>query len=313
MRELARQTGSMDPFSVDFDPRWAKRLAEGSLARQRYLDHVTEQALDVLRPRGGRRSVHHAARPGGPGRRLTDRQREAIHGIHYGGMSMTARNVNGFRAAFPNAVHLSGYGNTLFGVVMEVADRSRTALDYFPLGERLRFTSSAPRRQKWDWPPPPARGGKHRPVLFHRLDESCLLVGVIERDEAEMVAPVAGRASWGQALACAIRGRPPPWSRRCNWVSIERAAEPHPPPPSPLRGGGAGKDKKPLSFSPSPLRGEGWGVGFCLDERKERMKQTCNADHRRHAGQRRRLLLLRPGDRPAETARLPPRISTAPP
>ena len=51
VRELARQTGSMDPFSVDFDPRWAKRLAEGSLARQRYLDHVTEQALDVLRAR----------------------------------------------------------------------------------------------------------------------------------------------------------------------------------------------------------------------------------------------------------------------
>jgi thienamycin biosynthesis protein ThnN len=48
VRELARQTGSMDPFSVDFDPRWAKRLADGSLARQRYLEHVTCQAVDVL-------------------------------------------------------------------------------------------------------------------------------------------------------------------------------------------------------------------------------------------------------------------------
>ena len=48
VRELARQTGRMDPFSVDFDPRWAKRLADGSLARRRYLDHVTGQALDVL-------------------------------------------------------------------------------------------------------------------------------------------------------------------------------------------------------------------------------------------------------------------------
>ena len=38
----------MDPFSVDFDPRWAKKLADGSLARRRYLDHVTAQALDVL-------------------------------------------------------------------------------------------------------------------------------------------------------------------------------------------------------------------------------------------------------------------------
>ncbi len=49
VRELARQTGSFDPFSVDFDPRWAKRLADGSLARRRYLEHVTDQALDVLR------------------------------------------------------------------------------------------------------------------------------------------------------------------------------------------------------------------------------------------------------------------------
>src|SRR3984893_12708418 len=48
VRELARQTGSMDPFSVDFDPRWARRLADGSIARQRYLDHVTGQALDVM-------------------------------------------------------------------------------------------------------------------------------------------------------------------------------------------------------------------------------------------------------------------------
>src|SRR5439155_9658731 len=54
VRELARQTGSMDPFSVDFDPRWAKRLAEGGLARQRYLDHAT--AGPVLR----RRDAWHA-------------------------------------------------------------------------------------------------------------------------------------------------------------------------------------------------------------------------------------------------------------
>src|SRR5579872_5717481 len=34
VRELARQTGSMDPFNVDFDPRWAKRLVAGSIALQ---------------------------------------------------------------------------------------------------------------------------------------------------------------------------------------------------------------------------------------------------------------------------------------
>ena len=71
--------------------------------------------------------------------RLSDSQREAIRGIHYGGMSLTAQVVNDFRAAFPRAVHLAGYGNTLFGVVMEMADSHRLAMDYFPLDDRVRF------------------------------------------------------------------------------------------------------------------------------------------------------------------------------
>jgi phenylacetate-coenzyme A ligase PaaK-like adenylate-forming protein len=191
VRELARQTGSMDPFSVDFDPRWSRRLAEGSLARQRYLDHVTEQALDVLR----REQVGvlfitppalAALQP-----KLTDRQREAIHGIHYGGMSMTAATVNRFREAFPNAVHLAGYGNTLFGVVMEVEDTPRQTLDYFPLGDRLHFEvvawSEINGNNPAAWPPISSGRGQRGRVLVHRLDESCLLVGVIERDEAERI------------------------------------------------------------------------------------------------------------------------------
>ena len=52
---------------------------------------------------------------------------------------MTAAEMNQFREAFPNAVHLSGYGNTLCGVVMEVADGPRRSLDYFPRGDRVRF------------------------------------------------------------------------------------------------------------------------------------------------------------------------------
>jgi hypothetical protein len=193
VRALARQTGSMDPFGVDFDPRWAKRLADGTLARERYLDHVIQQALDVL----GREEVGvlfitppalAALAP-----RMTDRQREAIHGVHYGGLSIAPETLNEFRQAFPRAVHLSGYGNTLFGVVMEVADPPRYALDYFPLGERLQFhivdwpEDAAAGR----WPPRLLERGERGRILFHRLDESCLLIGVVERDEAEAVAPSA--------------------------------------------------------------------------------------------------------------------------
>jgi thienamycin biosynthesis protein ThnN len=198
VRELARQTGSIDPFSVDFDPRWAKRLAEGSLARRRYLEHVTSQALDVL---GREQIVVLFITPPALAAlipRMSDKQREQIRGIHYGGMSLLPQTVNEFRDAFPQAVHLAGYGNTLFGVVMEVEDKSREALDYFPLDDRLSFhvvnwkeDNSSP------WPPERLPRGKKGRVLFHRFDESTLLVGVVERDEAERVAPTPAARALG--------------------------------------------------------------------------------------------------------------------
>jgi thienamycin biosynthesis protein ThnN len=192
VRELARQTGSMDPFSVDFDPRWAKRLADGSTARQRYLEHVTTQALDVLRREEVGVLFITPPALAALAARLSDSQREAIRGIHYGGMSLTPESVNDFRAAFPRAVHLAGYGNTLFGVVMEVVDAHRLAMEYFPLGDRVRFhvvdwpdDDEAP----GNWPPSVCEQGQSGRVLFHRLDESCLLINVLERDQAERVAP----------------------------------------------------------------------------------------------------------------------------
>jgi hypothetical protein len=211
VRELARQTGSMDAFSVDFDPRWAKKLADGSLARRRYLDHVTDQALDVLERESV--GVLFATPPAlaALAGRMTDRQREQVRGVHYGGMSLTPEALNGFRAAFANAVHLAGYGNTLFGVVMEVADHPRQALDYFPLAERVRFHVMVWRERDAEapWPPPECKPGERGRVLFHRLDESCLLAGVVERDEAEHVPPSVEAL----ALGCTAGGlrdpRPP--------------------------------------------------------------------------------------------------------
>jgi hypothetical protein len=213
VRELARQSGSMDPFSVDFDPRWAKRLASGSLAQHRYLDHVTRQALDVLeREAVGVLFITPPALAALAGQ-MTDRQREAIHGVHYGGLSMTPDTLNQFRAAFPNAVHLAGYGNTLFGVVMEVADEPRQALDYFPWGNRVQFHvvdwHDADESCSENWPPRRQERGVPGRVLFHRLDESCLLVGVLERDEAERIAPTPAVRALGYSADGLRNPRPP--------------------------------------------------------------------------------------------------------
>lgn len=213
VRELARQTGSMDPFSVDFDPRWAKKLADGSLARRRYLDHVIAQALDVLRESVG---VLFTTPPAldALSRRMTDRQCAAIRGVHYGGLGIAPETMNEFRAAFPNAVHLSGYGNTLFGVVMEVSDGLRRAMDYFPLSDRVQFQvvewrGDGDERGDGDWPPRPLGPGVRGRVAFHRLDESCLLVGMLERDEAERVAPSAEASALG-CVADGLRNPGPP-------------------------------------------------------------------------------------------------------
>jgi thienamycin biosynthesis protein ThnN len=199
VRELARQTGAMDPFSVDFDPRWAKRLAEGSFARKRYLEHVIDQALDVLaRQEIGVLFITPPALTALT-ERLSDRQRETIHGIHYGGMSLEPGTVNHFRDAYPKAVHLAGYGNTLFGVVMEIADVERQSLDYFPLDDRVQFhvLDADEESVHGQWPPPAQPRGRVGRVLFHRLDESCLLVGVLERDQAERIAPSAAARALG--------------------------------------------------------------------------------------------------------------------
>jgi phenylacetate-coenzyme A ligase PaaK-like adenylate-forming protein len=203
VRELARRTGSMDPFTVDFDPRWAKRLADGSLARGRYLEHVTQQALDVLaREEVG---VLFTTPPAlaALAERMTDQQRDSLVGVHYGGLSIDPQAVNQFRAAFPNAVHLAGYGNTLFGVVMETADCHRTAMDYFPLENRVVFEVICQDGHE------EVRPGERGRVAFHRLEEGCFLPAVIERDEAEWVPPTTE----ARRLGCRAGGlrdpRPP--------------------------------------------------------------------------------------------------------
>ena len=212
VRELARQTGSMDPFSVDFDPRWAKKLTDGSLARQRYLDHVTTQVLDVLRREEVGVLFITPPALAALTEKLSDRQREAIRGIHYGGMRMTPEAVNQFRSAFPQAVHLAGYGNTLFGVVMEVDDQKRDALDYYPLANRVQFHVVDYRDDEEaidHWPPRLLEPGQTGRVLFHRLDESCLLLGVLDRDQAERV-PLSEAARTLGGQVDGIRNPRPP-------------------------------------------------------------------------------------------------------
>jgi thienamycin biosynthesis protein ThnN len=193
--ELARRWESPNPWSVDFDPRWAKKLVPDSLAAQRYLQHVVDQALAVIRRE--RVEVLFTTPPVSHrlAEVLTDDERESFRAVHYGGMPVTAREINGLREIYPKAIHLSGYGNTLFGCALETADDLRQTIDYFPAGTRLLFDVIRDKQTE--------RSGGHLPrgpLVFHRFDRSMLLVGMLERDWAELVPPSRGALEMNWSL-----------------------------------------------------------------------------------------------------------------
>ena len=186
VQHLARELGSAEPFSVDFDPRWANRLAPGSFARARYLAHVVNQAMAIVDRQGvtvlfTTPPVLHALAD-----RMTDRQRNSIRAVHYGGLAIAPETMRQFQeSTFPRAVHLSGYGNTLFGCCLELSTRLGRAIDYFPHGDRLLLEVVDDHGEAVA----PGESGR---VRFTRLDESMLIVRMIERDVAQSVRCPAG-------------------------------------------------------------------------------------------------------------------------
>ena len=182
-RECAVAMGSIDPFTVDFDPRWAQKLSVGSMARNRYLDHVMRQAESVLQTQDI--SVIFATPPvlAELGERLARAQREAIAGIHLGGVAADQAFWKSLTTDwFPHAVAMAGYGNSLAGMCPQLFHEPGEPPSYFPHGNRLFLDIDSP-----------DQNGRGR-VVFHRLDHSCFLPNVYERDEAEATgrAPTSG-------------------------------------------------------------------------------------------------------------------------
>ena len=185
VRHLAAAFGSPEPFAVDFDPRWAKRLPAGSFARQRYLGHVIEQAMLVIDAQEV--GVLFTTPPvlAALAARMTASQRTRVRAVHYGGLPVSPAEMLHFESdVFQSAVHLSGYGNTLSGCAMELSTRAGREIDYFPFGPRLLFETVGEDGSA----APPGVAGE---VRFTRLDETMLLVRVRERDHAVLLKPPA--------------------------------------------------------------------------------------------------------------------------
>ncbi len=184
-RELPRVMGCPEPFMVDFDPRWARKLAEGSVARTRYLAHLVGQAAEILRREEVTTLFATPPTLTGLAEKVEEPVRHRVRGIHFGGMEVTAELRHALRAAFPRAAFLSGYGNSLFGVALEMGGEDGRNLDYFTAGPRHLI-----RVVREDGPlGEDAAYGETGRILMSRLDPSGFYANVMERDEGTRIPP----------------------------------------------------------------------------------------------------------------------------
>ncbi len=190
-RRCAQAFGAADIFTVDFDPRWAKKLPSGSFAASRYLQHIEAQALHVLEVQNIEVLFATPAVLGSLGEKTQEVRRAAIRGVHLGGMSASAEFMDRMSELFPNAVILSGYGNTLFGMMPQLHYQRDTGFDYFAHGDRLvvRLIPVPDEEADPDITAQVEYGQRGR-VMVHRLDEMQFLANVLERDTAIRIPPV---------------------------------------------------------------------------------------------------------------------------
>ncbi|MEW6536671.1 MAG: hypothetical protein AB1454_13760 [Candidatus Auribacterota bacterium] len=179
VRAILKYVNGLDPFSIDFDPRWYRKLPEDSLSRKRYMAHIHDQIMDIINLQ--RIDVIFSTPPviAMLCEEMSQSAREQIRGIHYGGVGMSPEEYDGFHKSFPNAVHISGYGNSLAGVFIEESFDS-DGIEYNTVSDRIeiRIVNESP-----DGLAPCSIGERGR-VMISRYDESFLILNMLERDWA---------------------------------------------------------------------------------------------------------------------------------
>jgi hypothetical protein len=122
--------------------------------------------------------------------RMDKTKRSIVEGLHLGGMGASAEFMDKMSEYFPNAVVLSGYGNTLFGMMPQLSYDGQTGFDYFPYGHRLivKVVPSTPTNEKVDICACVEYGERGR-LVVHRLDEMQFIANFVERDTAIRLEP----------------------------------------------------------------------------------------------------------------------------
>jgi len=177
---------SPQPFAIDFDPRWYRKLPPDSTGRERYLQHLIAQALDILSAEPIDVVFTTPVMLGRLARATNVAQRSRVRGVHYGGMRVEPNLLAAAQTDwFPNAIHLAGYGNSLFGVCLELGGPPDRKLCYHPYGLRHQVRTDDAGR-----------------VWMSRLDETVLIANLPERDRAtgRTASADAARLGFGQGI-----------------------------------------------------------------------------------------------------------------
>lgn len=192
VRRLAQLRGSMC-FTLDFDPRWVKRLigsGRPELAaeyRTYLLDQielvVTTQNIKVLFVTPPMLEAI-CARPD-----LYERLAGSLEGILWAGTSISPESLRQIEETFfPRAKVAAIYGNTLMGIAPQ---RPREAGDAHPCVFRPYFPQSVVELVD-PGTGGPVEFGERGQVLMHQLSQDMFLPNVLERDTAIRVRPAAG-------------------------------------------------------------------------------------------------------------------------
>ncbi len=198
-RAMARAVGSLEPYTVDCDVRWIKRQKKKSMGFNIYLDHVLDQAMNIIENQPIDTLFTTPPLLVSLAERMKPGKRSAIRGIHTGGLALSGDTWKKLQHLFSEAVILPGYGNSLFGVTFPASSREK---EFFVVEDDSLLLQLAPLPENAGTGQDITTGinpGQRGRIIVHRLDPSFLILNLPERDTA-VLAPLTENKTGLQSI-----------------------------------------------------------------------------------------------------------------
>jgi phenylacetate-coenzyme A ligase PaaK-like adenylate-forming protein len=193
MRQQAAAMGGLC-FTIDFDPRWVKKLIAAGSADQAdaYAEHLIDQATFVLQTQdvGVLMSTPPLLERLARRERLVELVRQKVQMIEWGGAHMDADTRQLYRTeVFPGLTLDGGYGSTMVlgGATerLDLTDEDPCIFD--PFSPYITFSVVAPDTGR------KVAYGERGQVVMNHVSKSFLLPNNLERDMATRIRPLEGQ------------------------------------------------------------------------------------------------------------------------